>query len=209
MKYMVLFLSLAFSYSAVATSKVVPYDSAEPNFMDSDAYDPADPNINKVLEAYDQYYETLTGKSPHLPGSGDLLSRISGCYRDSCIVWAHVSKKDQRLYLYINGVHQGTWKTSTGLGNLTPNFDRPPNGRIYDAYSSKKHPGGDYKGLGNMPYAVFIEGGYAIHGTPKANWKHLGRKASHGCIRIHPDYAEYFNQVVREFGIDNVWITVN
>jgi hypothetical protein len=208
MKYLVLLLALTVGYSAVANENGVN-DMAAPTFMDSDEYDPADPNIDKILEAYDRYYEAQTGQSAHLQGFGELFIQASGCYRDSCTVWAHVSKKKQRLYLYINGIQQATWLVSTGTGNRTPDFDRHPDGRIYTAYSSGKYPGGDYNGLGNMPYAVFIQGGFAIHGTPQANWKKLGTKASHGCIRIHPDYGKYFNELVRDVGIHNVWITVD
>jgi len=60
-----------------------------------------------------------------------------------------------------------------------------------------------------MPYAVFIEGGYAIHGTTRGNWSNLGRVASHGCIRLHPDNGQIFNVLVRRNGIRNVWVTVN
>ena len=88
-------------------------------------------------------------------------------------------------------------------------MDRHPDGRVYTAHTSGKYPGGDYKGLGNMPYAVFIYRSYAIHGTPEGNWKYLGAKASHGCIRIHPDYAQYFNSIVRDAGVANVWVTVD
>ena len=90
----------------------------------------------------------------------------------------------------------------------TPNFDRHPDGRFYDYYDSTKYPGGDYKGLGNMPYAVFIEGGFALHGTPQGNWPWLGRPASHGCVRQHPDDAFRLNRLVRATGVANVWITV-
>ena len=38
-----------------------------------------------------------------------------------------------------------------------------------------------------MPYSIFFDGGYAIHGSYEIS--HLGRPASHGCIRLHPDNA--------------------
>lgn len=132
------------------------------------------------------------------------------CRQDNCRVWAKVSRNEQRMNLYIDGDLSETWKVSTGaIGHETPNFDTYPNGRIYDSYMSSKYPGGDYKGLGNMPYAVFINGGFAIHGTGKRNWSALGKPASHGCVRLHPENARRFNRRVREVGVDNVWITVN
>ena len=38
-----------------------------------------------------------------------------------------------------------------------------------------------------MPYSIFFDGGYAIHGSYEIS--HLGRPASHGCIRLHPKNA--------------------
>lgn len=173
-------------------------------------FDPSSPDVEKQLEEFDRAYEEQTGKSPFLPMGplDDLLK--ADCFRNSCKIWADVDKKAQRIYLYIDGALTYTWKTSTGKsGYTTPDFDRHPNGRIYDRYTSTKYPGGDYNGLGNMPYAVFISGGYAIHGTPRGNWGRLGQTASHGCIRLHPDNGQIFNVLVRRNGIRNVWVTVN
>lgn len=174
-----------------------------------DELDPTDPNIEEKLKEMDAVYEEETGQSAWLPLDleGMLKPR---CYRNSCRVWADVDKSNQRLYLYLNGVLSHTWKVSTGkAGYTTPDFDRNPNGKIYDSYTSGRYPGGDYNGLGNMPYAVFIQGGYAIHGTTRGNWGRLGTRASHGCIRLHPDNGFIFNRLVRKHGIYNVWITVN
>jgi hypothetical protein len=173
-----------------------------------DELDPRSPDIEKTLKEMDLDYESTTGKKAHL--DVDFLEELSpSCFRNSCKIWADVDKGAQRLYLYINGALTYTWKTSTGkAGYTTPDFDRHPNGRIYDRYTSTKYPDGDYNGLGNMPYAVFVSGGYAIHGTTRGNWSKLGRPASHGCIRLHPDNAQVFNVLVRRNGISNVWVTV-
>lgn len=72
----------------------------------------------------------------------------------------------------------------------------------------RRIPGGDYNGLGNMPYAVFIRGGYAIHGTIAANWSKLGTPASKGCIRLHPDNGFIFNRLVRASGVAQAWVSV-
>ncbi len=132
------------------------------------------------------------------------------CRGAKCPVYAHVSKKDQRLYLYMNGEPLDTFKTSTGMaGKTTPNFDTKPDGRMFRKYSSHKFPGGSWHGLGNMPYAVFIKGGYAIHGTTEGNIKILGKPASHGCIRLHPYNAKIFYNLAKMAGRENVWITVD
>ena len=174
-----------------------------------DELDPHRPDIEAQLRELDILYEIETGQSPQL--EMDLQSLLKpSCYRNSCPVWADVDKGLQKLYLYLDGVLTYTWPVSTGKwGYETPDFDRHPNGRIYDRYTSTQYPDGDYNGLGNMPYAVFISGGYAIHGTTKSNWSKLGKRASHGCVRLHPDNAQIFNRLTRKFGIVGVWITVN
>ncbi|MEK2689188.1 L,D-transpeptidase [Bdellovibrio sp. GT3] len=183
-------------------------DDRIPNMLED--IDPFDPNVEQVLDHYDKIYEQETGKSAHINTvMDDILGPFAGCRRNACAVWAQVVKSSQRMYLYVNGSLRGSWKVSTGMkGYGTPNFDRHPNGRIYDRYTSSKYPEGDYNGLGNMPYAVFITGGYALHGTPRGNWPKLGTPASHGCIRMHPDNGYTFNRLVRSYGISRVWITV-
>jgi len=171
------------------------------------------------LEAFDEAYQRETGDSGRIDnGSGmradspfaDLFDRIGGCYQESCPVFAHVSRAKQTLTLYLNGRAVDVWPVSTGVeGFETPRMDQHVSSRIYTRYSSSKYPGGDFNGLGNMPYAVFIRGGFAIHGTPRGNWRLLGRRASHGCIRLHPSHGATFNRLVRENGNTNVWILVD
>ncbi len=192
-------------------------------------YDPADPETEAYLAAEDQEYEAQTGMSAYptgktvdngnidpavLLGQGTsfegLIHRTAGCVRGSCSLWIHVKKSSQTITVYVNGSPVGlpNNRTSTGgRGHTTPNFDKHPDGRIYTKYSSRKFPGGDWKGLGNMPYAVFISGGFALHGTPSI-WS-LGAPHSHGCIRLHPSTGKYINALVREYGVSDTWVTVN
>ncbi|AZZ38303.1 L,D-transpeptidase [Bdellovibrio sp. qaytius] len=155
----------------------------------------------------DREYVRQTGKLPYLMPS---FLETSNCQRFDCQIYAEVRKSEQRLYLYKGGALINTWLVSTGKAPKaeTPLWEGHPNGRIYDAYSSTASPGGDYKGLGNMPYAVFLSGGYAVHGTPEGNWKYLGTKASHGCVRVHPDNAKIFNRLVRQYGVEATWVAV-
>jgi hypothetical protein len=102
-----------------------------------------------------------------------------------------------------------TFLVSTGIAkHETPLMERHPSGPSYTKYTSKKYPEGNYMGLGNMPYVVFINGGYAIHGTTMGNARKLGRKASHGCIRLHPENGKTFFDLVRKVGLENVWISI-
>lgn len=194
---------------AYADSIDLSHDESIPNMIED--LNPFDPNIEEVLRYYDKIYEEETGLPSHIPDDTfiDKLFGFASCYRIECPVWAQVVKSTQTMYLYVNGSLRGSWPVSTGVaGYRTPNFDKHPDGRIYDRYTSRKYPGGDYNGLGNMPYAVFISGGFALHGTPRSNWPKLGRPASHGCIRMHSDNAYVFNRLVRSNGVRNVWITV-
>jgi hypothetical protein len=171
--------------------------------------DPTAPNVEELLDNFDKAYEEQTGMPAHINDMMDDIIGQSGCMRGGCPVWVQVVKSTQTLYLYMNGNLTNSWAVSTGRpGYTTPDFDTHPDGRIYDRYSSDKFPGGDWNGLGNMPYAVFISGGYALHGTPQGNWANLGHVASHGCIRMLPDNAYIFNRLARQYGVRNVWVTV-
>ncbi len=41
-----------------------------------------------------------------------------------------------------------------------------------------------------MPWSEFFNGGIALHGATPDEFKLLGHKASHGCVRMHPDNAK-------------------
>lgn len=131
------------------------------------------------------------------------------CREKDCLLFAEIIKSSQTLYLYIDGEIQDSFKVSTGKGKYeTPELNLRPSGPVFIKYTSRKFPGGNYQGLGNMPYAVFLRGGYAIHGTTPGNFPKLGTKASHGCIRLHPDNAKIFNELVKVIGLENTWVSV-
>lgn len=132
------------------------------------------------------------------------------CRRDECRIFVDVQRSRQVLNLYKDGQLVLTTRTSTGRAGFdTPNFDTNPNGRIYQVYSSKTYPG-----YNNMPFAVFIQGGFAIHGAPGKEDAQLGRPASHGCVRVRTSVAQQINKIISEVVVadgrstKNVWITV-
>lgn len=57
-----------------------------------------------------------------------------------------------------------------------------------------------------MPNSIFFLDGYAIHAT--SDLKHLGSPASHGCIRLHPQNAQWLYNLVEEYGQENTYITI-
>ena len=57
-----------------------------------------------------------------------------------------------------------------------------------------------------MPYSIFYSGNFAIHGTDQI--KRLGRPASAGCVRLHPDNARVFFNLSHKVGLKNVRVRV-
>lgn len=138
-------------------------------------------------------------------------SLVTGrCYGEDCILYVQIDLSKQLLYLDILGQRRDTFKVSTGKGKKyeTPEMALNPQGPVLTKYTSRKFPGGNYEGLGNMPYAVFLKNGYAIHGTTPGNYSKLGSRASHGCIRLHPDNAKVFNALVKTIGLKQTWVSV-
>ncbi len=135
---------------------------------------------------------------------------VSACRGKDCLLYVEIDKSVQTLYLYIMGELKDSFLVSTGNGAKyeTPEMNLHPRGPILTRYTSRKFPGGNYFGLGNMPYAVFVKGGYAIHGTTRGNFSKLGKKASHGCIRLHPENAKVFNALVKTIGLNRTWVSV-
>lgn len=172
-------------------------------------FDPLSPNAEQQLEEFDRAVEAEGGSNwigPKMSFLESLVQEIGGC-STNCPVVARISLGNQTMTLSTPyGTH--VWPVSTGVGGRTPRWSGHPDGRIYNRYTSNKFPGGDYNGLGNMPYAVFLFGGFAIHGTPRGNWSRLGSPASHGCIRLNPSNAQYFNQLVRQVGRRNVYVSI-
>ena len=116
----------------------------------ADDFNPFAIEANQQIEQLDRQYFEETGLNPVLTHedifeSEDLSPR---CRRETCAVYIHISRMKQRMQVYLNGVLQAEFPTSTGkAGFATPNFDTNPNGRVYQVYSSSKYPG-----YNNMPF---------------------------------------------------------
>jgi lipoprotein-anchoring transpeptidase ErfK/SrfK len=106
----------------------------------------------------------------------------------------------QTMSVLVDGVETYAFDVSTGRkGHSTPT-GRYGVERMYRKYNSIKYDNAP------MPYAIFFHGGYAIHGT--TDIRHLGKIASHGCVRLHPDNARLLFDLVREAGNGNASIRV-
>jgi lipoprotein-anchoring transpeptidase ErfK/SrfK len=60
-----------------------------------------------------------------------------------------------------------------------------------------------------MPFALFFTGGIALHATVPSHIPDLGKRASGGCVRLHPVNAEQLWNLVHQIGVNNVLITVH
>jgi lipoprotein-anchoring transpeptidase ErfK/SrfK len=91
------------------------------------------------------------------------------------------------------------WKVSTGkTGYGTPTGSWQPTWLSHDHWSKKYDA--------PMPFAVFFTGGYAIHATDAV--ARLGQPASHGCVRLAPENAAMFFELVKTYGKANTKIAI-
>jgi hypothetical protein len=111
-----------------------------------------------------------------------------------------VDKTAQRLTVVVDGATRYQWPVSTARwGYRTPNGSYRPE-RLERQWYSRKY---DWS---PMPHSIFFSGGYAIHGSYEIS--RLGRPASHGCIRLHPqNAATLFDLVQRRTGDTRIVVT--
>lgn len=98
----------------------------------------------------------------------------------------------QRMKVYVNGRLRHVWRVSTGRrGYATPTGSFRPT-RLERKWYSRKY------NWSPMPHSIFFIGGVAIHGSYYI--RQLGRRASHGCVRLAPRNAARLFSMVRRHG---------
>ncbi len=113
---------------------------------------------------------------------------------------ARVSITGQVMHVYHHGQLLYEWPVSTARqGKITPT------GAWRPQFLSRHHRSSRYNNA-PMPYSVFYSGHYAIHGTNEVT--RLGRPASAGCVRLHPDNARKFFDMVRAEGMEQTRVVV-
>lgn len=114
----------------------------------------------------------------------------------------------QTIQVYQHGKFLTSYITSTGTEKLklttagnkyiatTPTgYFRPKKAyREYQSYTFKGAP---------MTYAVFFNGGIALHSTTKDHYVELGTRASGGCARMKLEEAKELNALIRSTGDGN------
>ncbi|WP_336487951.1 L,D-transpeptidase [Methylobacterium nigriterrae] len=112
-----------------------------------------------------------------------------------------VDKAEQRMSVSVDGRQRYSWPVSTGVkGHDTPSGSYQPFRMERDHFSKEWDDA-------PMPHAIFFTAqGHAIHGTNHTG--HLGRPASHGCVRLSPKNAATLFSLVKAEGPGNTGVTI-
>jgi lipoprotein-anchoring transpeptidase ErfK/SrfK len=113
---------------------------------------------------------------------------------------AKINLSTQRMSVYVDGEPRYNWPVSTARRGY-----RTPTGTFKPTALVRYHRSSIYDGS-PMPYSIFFLRGYAIHGSYEI--KHLGRPASHGCVRLHPSNAATLYALVQRYGPGNTRIQI-
>ncbi len=113
---------------------------------------------------------------------------------------AKVDVSEQVMRVYRNGKQIYRWRVSTARKGK-----RTPRGQWSAKWLSRDHKSSLYNNA-PMPHSIFFTGNYAIHGTNQIS--RLGRPASAGCIRLHPEHARILFNMTRKVGRSNMRVVV-
>jgi lipoprotein-anchoring transpeptidase ErfK/SrfK len=111
-----------------------------------------------------------------------------------------VDLSDQTMSVFVDDELKYVFKVSTGRRGYGT-----PTGQWTAEWLSRFHRSKKYH-YAPMPWSVFFHGGYAVHGTTEV--RNLGRPASHGCVRLHPENAKIFYQLVQASGKANARVAI-
>jgi lipoprotein-anchoring transpeptidase ErfK/SrfK len=114
-------------------------------------------------------------------------------------VLVRIDKSSQRMSVMVNGEHRYTWAVSTGIYGTPSGSFRPQ--------SLKRYHRSTIYNNAPMPYSIFYDGNFAIHGTTHVS--QLGGPASRGCIRLHPSNAAILFSLVQQQGLGNTRISIH
>jgi lipoprotein-anchoring transpeptidase ErfK/SrfK len=138
---------------------------------------------------------TLAAFATAVPAS----ERLSTSNRSNQIV-IRVDVSDQEMTVMQGGRRLYSWPVSTAKrGKITPE------GTYQPQWFSRNHRSSLYNDA-PMPFSIFYDGNYAIHGTYSTGA--LGRPASNGCVRLHPENARTLYEMVYALGKDSTYIVV-
>lgn len=116
-------------------------------------------------------------------------------------VFVKVDLSEQVMDIYKGDTLIYSWFVSTAADGYAT-----PTGEYRPYYTAKMHFSKQFYNS-PMPYSVFFKEGYAIHGTEYV--RSLGYKASHGCVRLHPENAKKLYDLVLEHGYNKTFIKIS
>jgi lipoprotein-anchoring transpeptidase ErfK/SrfK len=112
-----------------------------------------------------------------------------------------VDKAAQQMRVIVDGKLRHSWAVSTGRAQF-----ETPTGTFRPLYLAKKHYSKEWNGA-PMPHAIFFtDRGHAIHASNAT--RSLGRRASHGCVRLAPATAAALFALVRAEGLSATKVTI-
>jgi lipoprotein-anchoring transpeptidase ErfK/SrfK len=120
--------------------------------------------------------------------------------REDAAVRAEVHLSTQSMTLFHRGRIVGQWPVSTAR-----NGKETPTGVWTAKWLARHHQSRMYDNA-PMPYSVFYDGDYAVHGTYQT--RRLGRPASAGCVRLDPRHAAVLFNLVAKEGLNNTLIVI-
>ncbi|MBB5255937.1 hypothetical protein DB728_15795 [Rhizobium leguminosarum bv. viciae USDA 2370] len=132
--------------------------------------------------------------------AASLLLQFSPIAARAATLVANISIGKQMMTVSENGFVKYRWKVSTARNGYVT-----PTGSWSAKWLSRDHRSRKYDNA-PMPFAVFFNGGYAVHAT--FDLKRLGRPASHGCVRLHPNNAAQFFSLARQAGLANTRVVI-
>ena len=109
-----------------------------------------------------------------------------------------INKSSQSMSVAVDGQHRYTWAVSTGIYGTPSGSFRPQ--------SLSRHHFSSLYNAAPMPYSIFYDGNFAIHGTTHV--RQLGGPASRGCVRLHPSNAAILFSLVQKEGMGNTRIQI-
>jgi lipoprotein-anchoring transpeptidase ErfK/SrfK len=112
-----------------------------------------------------------------------------------------IDKSAQRMTVEVDGSRRWTWPVSTGVRNY-----ETPSGS-YKAFRMEKDHFSKEWDEAPMPHSIFFTmKGHAIHGSYQT--RRLGRRASHGCVRLSPANAAKLYALVEQQGVTSATVVV-
>ena len=121
--------------------------------------------------------------------------------RAHAAVVVNIDRSVQRMSVVVDGMPRYNWRVSTARrGYITPPGTYHPEMLAHHWFSRKYYNS-------PMPHSIFFYGGFAIHGSYEIS--HLGRPASHGCVRLDPGNAAILFGLVQREGMGATTIMIH